>query len=285
MPYNAKRYGKKRPVYIRKTTYRKKTHKKAKRRTVNNLNAVSINPVTYPRILYSKHRWVGIENQQTCTAGSSLRRVYLGNSASPFPTQGALGAFGAIPNNIPAGEVYPGGFIEWSQLYDKYFVTGSHITMNALCSVTTSLIYIRAVMIPIMPSPDTGTDTLTNMINQLDAYTYDQLMVYPQAQSRDLLNVQSGLGKITFKSYRKTKDMLTIKDLADNPQINADTPNSAGANGQRPQDNLDGTSNLWGFYVRFFNRGAADVQIDLTTRMKLYFRYSQRRFVQAITST
>lgn len=271
-----------------KKTYTKKTYGKKKRFSkktfykASKLNTTVIRPTVYSRELYTKMRYVQMIGNQTIPLTSSLRFFWLGNSASPYPPQGALGAF-VNPNNvIPAGEQYPGGLVEYASFYDKYTILGSSIKVFLLVANSASSIVLRMVLIPIAPTPDSGTDDIATMINQLDGYTYQQLMSYPQAQHRLLMASNSGFGKSNVKAFRKTKYMFNVKDMKDdNDRFNEDMPSTAGANGRRPSEN-----NQWGYYVRVFNDSSSNVTaVDFNVTMKLYFRLNQRRFVQATTST
>lgn len=262
-----------------KTSYKKGRFSTKKKFVKSSITSTFIKPTTYSRELYQKLRWVKLESL-TAPLTSSIRRVYLGNSPSPYPPQGALTAFAVPAVAIPAGEVYPGGFVENAAYYDKYNVLGSSIKIRGHVTATTGGLIIRMVLIPIMPSPDGATDTLENMINQLDAYTFDQLMSFPQAQYKQIICAASGHAQFMFKAFRKTKTMLQFKDIKDVPEQSADMPDTAAAGGERPN-----SANQWGYYLRAFNSTPTNTTIETTTEMKLYMRYFQRRFVQAITAT
>lgn len=268
------------PTYNKKKTYGKKKRFSSKKTFVkSSLSTTAIKPTTYSRELYQKLRWVKLE-ALTAPLTSSIRRLYLGNSASPYPPQGALTVFAAPAADIPAGEVYPGGFVENASFYDKFNIMGSSIKIFGQIPATTSGIICRVVLIPIMPSPDAATDTIENMVNQLDAYSFDQLMSYPQAQFRQVICASSGHAQFSFKSFRKTKTMLQFKDMKDQETQAMDMPDTAAAAGKRPASQYQ-----WGYYLRAFNSTGTAFNIETTVTMKLYVRYFQRRFVQAITST
>lgn len=284
--------------YVRKTYTRsykkgyqpKRSFKKGKKRfskkkfyKKNNLNSLSIRPMVYARELYVKMKWTKLENLSAATT-SSVRRVYLGNSAAPYieaQTGYALGSFLSPDPAITAGELYPGGLVEYGSFYDKYTILGSSINIVAHVIPTSTNIVLRAVFIPITPSPDSGTDGIDNMINQLDGYDFNKLMAYPQAQYRQVISAASGHAYFAFKSFRKTKNMFMIKDMKDEQdKFNEDMPTTAAASGRRP-----GPTNLWGFYFRIFNDTATTHVVATTTTMKQYYRLNQRRYVQAVDAT
>jgi len=212
--------------------------------------------------------------------GSSIRRFYIGNSASFYPPQGALTAFVDPATAIPAGEQYPGGFVEYGSFYDKYRILGASINIQGFVNTNSADSFVRCVCIPIMPSPDTGADSIAAMINQLDAYTFDQLMAYPQAQYRQAAIQTGGYAKYSFKFFRKTKNMLQYKDIRDQIELVSDMPSTAAAAGERPS-----AAQQWGYYFRVFNSTAAQQNLKHTVTMKFYMNLFQRRYTQAITST
>lgn len=283
MPYG-KRNVKRRPAYRVKKTYRKKTYKKARRYAPNNLNAVVIKPTLMPRLLYVKLLHTGVADGVTVNTGSSIRRVWLGNSSAPFPTNNAnaLGAYGTIPVNCAATETYPPGFYEYSRMYDKYMIPASKLDLEVQFPATTSGVHLRVVLVPIGPNPSsTPDDYLSNMINELDAYDYTQLSGYPQAITRQILPGSSGYGICRIKCARKTKHMLAIKDLADHQDLICDTPNSTLFDGQRP---IDSNSMLWGFYVRIFNLHTVNVTINYNAKLTQMYRFSNRKYLSFTSS-
>lgn len=273
----------KRPFKLWKKTkaFGRKRFSKKSFYKVNNLNRVSIRPMVYPRELYVKFRSVQLENLGIGVSNST-RRFYLGNSATFLPAQGALGAFVDPPPAIPAGELYPGGFPEYGSFYDKHRVIGSSIKIEGYVTTNATVSFVRLVFIPITAAPDNANDTIANMINQLDTYTFDQLMAIPQAQQRQCGIQTGGFARYVFKAFRKTKDMLTIRDVRDNEDLNCDMPEPiAAATGSRPP-----TQFLWGYYFRAFNDSATQGQeIRHTVTVKTYMNLNQRRVVQALTST
>lgn len=285
MPYVRKTYTRSyKKGYQPKRSFKKKGKKrfssKKKFYKTNNLNSLSIRPMVYPRELYVKMKSVQLESTNIALS-SSTRRFYLGNSSSFYPPQGALTAFVAPNVVVPAGELYPGGFCEYGSFYDKYRVLGSSITIDGYVTTNSNDSFIRLVFIPIQPSPDGAGDAIEDMINQLDAYDFNQLMAYPQAQYRQAAIQTGGFAHYKFKCFRKTKTMLNIKDVRDQHEnLNSDMPTTTGTGGQRPSSTYQ-----WGYYFRAFNDSATTAQnIKQTVTVKSYVNFNQRRYVQAITA-
>lgn len=284
MPYGKRSYSKRRSTRTKKTNYRKKTYRKTRRYTPNNLNAVAIKPVLMPRLLYVKLQHTGVLDSVAISTGSSIRRVWLGNSCAPYPTNNAnaLGAYGTIPVTCAASETFPPGFAEYSRLYDKYMIPASRLEFELQYPGTTSAAQFRVVIVPIGPNPsNNANDYLENMINELDALDYTALSGYPQAVHRNIMVGSSGYGLCRIKMTRKTKHMLALKDLADNSGIVADTPNTTLNNAQRPEDS---TSRLWGFYVRVFNMYSTNLNVYINAKLTQMYRFSNRKYLSYSTS-
>lgn len=264
--------------FTRKTTKGRKRFSK-KKFTKNTANAVAIRGLVIPREVYAKLKCNQLENI-TSPGNSSVRRLYLGNSATFYPPQGALGAF-ATPNAIiPAGELYPGGFTDYGSFFDKYRILGSSIRIEGIMTTNSNTSFVRLVMIPIGPNPDVAADAIENMVNQLDAFSFDQLMGYPQAQYRQIGVQTGGVSKFVFKSFRKTKTMLAFKDIRDREEVNTDMPLPDGTLGTRPD-----AQNLWGWYFRAFNDDATVAQtMKMTVTVKNYVNFNKKRFTQSIAA-
>lgn len=270
-------YGKEKRRYKGSKKANKKKSKKNP--NVNNLSIARIRPVAYARELYCKLKSVKMEDANV-PLGSSLRRFFLGNSVSIYPPQGALTAFAAPNVVVPAGEILFGGIPEYASFYDKVRMPACKINLQCFLTTNSADSFVRAVMIPIGPNPDGVGDEIQDMINQLDAYTFEQLMTYPQAQYRQIAIQTGGYAKFTFKSFRKAKAMLSFKDIRDEEPLNNDMPTSTGASPQRPSSTYQ-----WGWYVRWFNDTAALQTIKYTVTAKGYFNFNKRRYVQGITAS
>lgn len=264
--------------FTRKTTKGRKRFSK-KKFTKNTASAVAIRGMVIPREVYAKLKCSQLENL-TATTSNSVRRWYLGNSGSFYPPQGALGAAPAPASTIAVGELYPGGFCDYGSFFDKYRILGSSIRIEGIMTTNNAASFVRLVMIPIGPNPDSGSDSIQNMVNQLDAYDFNSLMGYPQAQYKQIAIQTGGFSKFVFKSFRKTKTMLAFKDMRDNLEQNADMPLPDGTLGTRPDEN-----NLWGWYFRAFNDDASVNQtIKMTVTVKNYVNFNKKRFTQSIAA-
>ncbi len=111
--------------------------------------------------------------------------------------------------NVPAaGDSLPAGEVEYSSLYDKYFINGSSIKIEAINSATvntaTSTQVLRCVLLAIpfsTGSSPTNDDWPANKA-QLDAYTYEQLLAWPYAKWRMIGISSGGVPRLTMKMWR-----------------------------------------------------------------------------------
>lgn len=270
-------YGREKKRY--KGSKKSRKNRKAKKIVQPRMGSIArIRPVAYSKELYCKLKIANTEDT-TVAVGSSTRRLYLGNSPSIYPPQGALGAFAAPANPIPAGELLYGGFPEYASFYDKHRMLASKIRLEGFVTTNANDSFLRVVFIPIAPNPDSDNDAIQQMVNELDAYTFDQLMCYPNAKFKQAAIQTGGYARFRFSSYRKTKTMLNIQDMKDQEDLNVDMPTTAAANSERP-----GETYLWGYYVRAFNTTATAQSMKLTVSMIGYFQFNRRRYLQGIVT-
>lgn len=275
-------YGRERKRYkgskraSKKKGYRKGRRVQPRMSVIGNVGR--IRPVAVAKELYCKLKVAKIE-EFSVSGASSTRRLYLGNSPSIFPPQGALGAFVGPANPIPASELLYGGFPEYGSFYDKHRMLASKIRLEAFVNTNSNDSFVRAVFIPIAPNPDSDNDAIDQMVNQLDAYNFEELMCYPNAQCKQAALQTGGFARFRFKAYRKTKNMLSIQNLRDEEALNVDMPGIDASGAERP-----GVTYLWGYYFRVFNATAAVSQIiRLNVQMVGYFNFNRRRYLQGLT--
>lgn len=265
-----KRYGKK---YGRR---------RWKKKQFNNNNQLSMRATLAPKTLYVKLPWVQTFNPSVSTNGSTFL-CFQGNGLIPYT---AAGQSGITDENAPAaGDIFPAGAVEYSQFYDKYFINGSSIKVEAVSNNSQALAtspLVRAVLIAIpyynaLIGVADGEDNWGDVRNQLNGYTYEQLLAWPYAKWRMLGSNAGGASRLVFKMFRKTKPMVGVKDIKDNSQLYGNLPDGSIV------DNLDTSliNPLTGFmyYLRFFNADATTAAtLNITVRMKLYATMTSREF-------
>lgn len=276
--YVRRRTFSRRPVHKR---YGKKYNRRRftkKRFSRNNVNQLTMRAPLASRLLRVKLPWV-----KTFTASvnqsASATYAFQGNSIVPYTASGQSGL-----NSAAVGDSLPAGEVEYSALYDKYFINGSSIKVEAVnTSGTTATPLLRAVLLAIPFSNDDADDSWSDNKAQLDAYTYEQLLAWPYAKWRMIAPNTGGASRLVFKMFRKTKNMCGLKDLRDNEGY-----------GTRMTDGVSTTAHIPGipakgfmYYLRFFQNGSSTAAtLDITVRMSLYCTMTDREFnpIQTITS-
>lgn len=245
----------------------------------NSVNQLTMRAPLASRLLRVKLPWVKTFEASIASA-SSQSYAFQGNGIVPYTVAGQT-----LPNTPAAGDSLPAGEIEYSQLYDKYFINGSSINVEIVNNhSTTATIVLRAVLLAIPFGTSAGAnDTWAANKAQLDAYTYEQLLAWPYAKWRMIGTNTGGYSALKFKMFRKTKHMCGLKDLRDNQDFGSqltDGSTSVGSGtGTNPQ-------NGFMYYLRLFNVGSATTATAImTVRMSLYITMTNREFnpVQTIT--
>lgn len=260
-----KKYGKK---YGRKR-YSKKRFQK------NSINQLTMRAPLAARLLRVKLPWIKTFNSIIVTSASQSY-AFQGNGIIPYTLLGQTGA--NIPSN---GDILPAGETEYSNFYDRYYINGSSIKVEAVnTAATSSAVLVRAVLlaIPFTSSVMTSTnDDWTNQKTQLDAYTYEQLLAWPYAKWRMLGSNTGGASRLTFKMFRKTKHMSGIKDLRDNQEFCGHLTD--GNSEMITTENVINPYNGFMYYLRFFQNGSAtSATLDITVKMSLYCTMTNREF-------
>lgn len=279
--YVRRRTFSRRPVHKR---YGKKYNRRRftkKRFSRNNVNQLTMRAPLASRLLRVKLPWVKTFDQSVAGGGSNSW-AFQGNAICPYTASGQTGA-----NTPAAGDSLPAGAVEYSQLYDKYFINGSSIKIEAINSATvntaTSTQVLRCVLLAIPFDNNDSTDNWTANKAQLDAYTYEQLLAWPYAKWRMIGISSGGAPRLTMKMFRKTKNMCGLKDLRDNEGY-----------GTRMTDGLALSTHLPGlpdkgfmYYFRVFNNlGSTATTVAITVRTSLYCTLTNREFnpIQTITT-
>lgn len=246
----------------------------------NNVNQLTMRAPLASRLLRVKLPWVKTFDVNVPLSGSTSFS-FQGNGIVPYTVAGQSG-----PNVPGAGDSLPAGEIQYSQFYDKYFINGSSIHVEAVNTYTTAQAVsplVRAVLLAIPFNNDNNDDWPSNR-TQLDAYTYEQLLAWPYASWRMLGSNTGGSSRLNFKMFRKTKNMCGLKDLRDNQtyggRLTDGSTSAATFVVPNPQDGFM-------YYLRFFNASSVtSVGVSLTVRMSLYCTMTNREFnpIQAVTA-
>lgn len=272
-PYRThKRYGKK---------YNRRRFTK-KRFARNNVNQLTMRAPLASRLLRIKLPWVKTFNVSVPMSGS-MSWSFQGNGIVPYTVSGQTG----IVNTPAAGDSLPAGEVEYSQFYDKYFINGSSIkveavNLNSQAAAVSPL--LRAVLLAIPFFASGVNDNWQNNKAQLDAYTYEQLLAWPYAKWRMLASNSGGSSRLNFKMFRKTKNMCGLKDLRDNQEYSGQLTDGSTAPSSFNDVN---PGNGFMYYLRFFNQNTTtDTGLSLTVRMSLYLTMTNREFnpIQTITA-
>jgi len=278
MPRYARRRAtapRRRPTYRRPAARRSRFTRKRFAR--NNINQLTMRAPLASRLLRIKLPWVKTIDQSV-SGGGSNSWAFQGNAVVPYTAAGVAGA------NTPfAGDSLPAGEVEYSSLYDKYFINGSSIKIEAINSATvntaTSTQVLRCVLLAIPFSTDGNDNWATNKA-QLDAYTYEQLLAWPYAKWRMIGISSGGVPRLTMKMFRKTKAMCGLKDLRDNQEYSGALSDGTTLAPTNP-------ANGFMYYFRVFNNlGSTATTVAITVRMSMYCTLTNREFnpIQTITA-
>lgn len=269
--YARRRAYRRRPSTRPRRTYTTRTRRSRRPRARNNVNQLTMRAPLASRLLRVKLPWVKTFDSSVATSGSESY-AFQGNGVFPYTAAGQTGA-----NSPAAGDSLPAGEVEYSRLYDKYFINGSSINIEAVLTSPESNTLLRAVLLAVPFVTGTGgtnNDDWQAVKAQLDGYTYEQLLAWPYAKWRMIAANTGGVPRLRFKMFRKTKSMCGIKDLRDNQDYGGHL-SDGGIVSSMPINPLNGFM----YYLRFFNASSQNVApYSLTVRMSLYFTMTNREF-------
>lgn len=279
-----RRYARRRP-YSRRPTFKRYGKKysrsrfRKKRFARNNVNQLTMRAPLASRLLRVKLPWVKTFNP-VIEAAASQSYAFQGNGIAPYTVIGQSGS----NQSTSAGDSLPAGEIEYSALYDKYFINGSSIKIECVntssaASAASSLVRCVLLAIPFVDgNASIDTDTWQANKTQLDAYSYDELLAWPYAKWRMLASNTGGSSRLNFKMFRKTKNMCGLKDLRDNRLYGYHL-----TDGTSTAQLVNPTGGFM-YYLRFFNQSVVTT-LALTVRMSLYCTLTNREFNPIITVT
>lgn len=258
--YRKKFYGTRSRRYSRRTTrpvrrsgrYRRSRYTRKTRSTVNysRQGGRVISRQTQVKLPWSET----ITSTFQGTGTASVSYWWLGNSLLPTSTM-----TGGVPQ---PGDTWAAGVSQYAGFYDRYRVDGSSIKINVVNRTAGAFLKCVLLSAPI-------TTNLSNLLTQLDALSYEDLMSWQYASWKNALfsgNNQS----VWFNKFRKTKHMLSYKNASDNNEVEFELPNPNGTGGS--YSTFPNTGYV--YYLRLFNQtgaaGTSPITYDLTVKMVLY---------------
>lgn len=276
----------------RKKTFKRRTsrpYKKRYTRKPNTINRLTMKAPVAARSLKVKLPWVKTFEFVGSAEGFTQSFSFHGNSVFPWCTEAQTNAVNTVAR-LTTGDNLPAGIVQYSNLYDRYYVSGNKISIEAtIGSVETDAqnAIMRAVLLAVPFNnnsnlqPSTMNDTWEAVRNQLDGYNYEQLLGWPYAKWKMIGSNNGSFGRLKFNMFRKTKSMCGVKDLIDNVIYQSNLVDGAtafsNANSQLPNYS---PQNGYMYYLRFFNESGEDnvLSVNLTVRMMIYFTMFSKEF-------
>jgi len=218
------------------------------------------------RETYVKLPWVNTFTTTSLTSLASSSRAFLGNSLVPFPA-----SYGSS-SSPSTGDEWVSGVAQYAAFYDMYRVLGCSIRVQILCQ-TSSGVTFGVVLVPVTISGDPNNGFyVDDKIAELDALNYDQLCMLPNTQCRMIGIGSGGNANVFMKGFRKTKQMLAVKDIKDKEDTLIQLPNPNGSGGSI----LTSGDAAWFWYVRVSNLTTATGGFDMQVKMKYYTQLAGR---------
>lgn len=284
-----RKYASRRPAYRRYSAPRKYGRKYGRSRFTkkkfarNNINQLTMRAPLASRLLRVKLPWIKTFDSTVPISGSSSF-AFQGNGIVPYTVNGQTSL-----NGIGPGDTLPAGELEYSQFYDRYFINGSSIKIEAvnmaIGAAAASSPLLRCVLLAIPFLNDPSDNWQANKA-QLDAYTYEQLLAWPYAKWRMIASNSGGASRMVMKMFRKTKNMCGLKDLRDNQEYSGRLTDGSLSVPNPPDLGINPSSGFI-YYFRVFNTSTTNTTIvAITIRMSLYCTMTNREFnpTQTITS-
>lgn len=284
-PY--RRYRTRKPRTGRKRFSRKKNFRRSNANRTR-INTLTIGKNTNVKLTYTK------EWSATVTAADLWASVTHPNGTRTYPiaTETAsiaflgshfctpLGSATAVP---PITEDYPSGLVDWATFYDEAICFGSSIHVQIAPAPGTQTGLCRYVLLPIAADAPRDAEIPDSLVSttraELDALDYGDLSSYPGAQSGYIRNLAAG--NTFVKGFRKTKNMLGMKDIIDNQaDLKMTLPKAATLNigDNKPDDQATSTAFIW--YLRVFNLDTATSSpFFFTVRLKYYAQLQSRGLI------
>jgi len=217
------------------------------------------------RETFVKLPWAEVDQNLALAASSNLFFTFVGNSLAPVPS--STGS-----NVVLSGSRWASGATEWGAFYNQYRVLGSSIKIQILLSTATN-VTVGCILLPVtMGATETGlSGSIADRITELNTFSYEQLLSMPYAKSKMIGIGNSGNNTVYFKMFRKTKNMLGIKDVRDCPAMLQRLPDPDGRNGT-----YNNSDYAFFYYLRIFNLTSTAAIVDVQSKMKFYANLSGR---------
>lgn len=275
----------------RKKTYKRRTSRFAKRRSAyrkkpNNTNRLTMRAPLASRQLRIKLPWVKTFGFVSSSVGFPAQSYsFYGSGIFPYSQQAQTTGVGIAPHLV-TGDNLPSGIVEYSNLYNKYCIDGSSISVEAYTDVpsdTNPGQQIGVVLLAVPYDTTIGTpDSWDETRTQLDSYDYEQLLGWPYAKWKALGSNTGNYSRLKFKMFRKTKAMCGLKDLVDNDNYTGHLTNGKTEFLSSIDTGVYQYNPASGFmyYLRFFAQGQEDssAYVRVTVRMMLYATMFSREF-------
>lgn len=269
MPYGRRSYRSNRGRKSTSRKYTRGTRKRFSKKRFAKYSSAQKTVVRSPvnaRETYVKLPWVNTFSTTSLTSTASSSRSFLGNSLVPYPA--------AYNSNTPGtGDEWVAGVAEYAAFYNQYRVLGSSIRVQVVCQ-TSSGVTFGVCLVPIASGgSENGNNTyISSRISDLDFMTYDELCMQPGAKCKMVGIGSGGNAAITYKMFRKTKQMLACKDLRDNEDTLLRIPDTSGSYGTVQCQ----ASAAFFYYVRVLNLTTNTGSFDMQVKIKYYTQLSGR---------
>lgn len=272
--YGRKKYSSARGKRSSTRKYSRKPRGRFSRKRFTKISSKQRTVVKAPvnaRETYVKLPWVNTYPTLTVGASASVSYAFLGNSLIPNPA--------VFTGTITTGDEWVSGVSEYANFYNQYRVLGSSIKLQIVMQSTA---VVGCTIIPVMMGgAETNTaGAISDRITELDALTYDQLSMQPSAQMRMLGIGTGGNATVFFKMFRKTKQMLSCKDIKDNEDTLLRLPDPDGTDGSITAN----ANSSFFYYVRITNlTSTATVNYNMQVKMKYYTQLTGRTNWSTVT--
>lgn len=264
MAYGYKKYSKKSYQY-RKKAYKGTKKRFSKKRFIrSNYGKTIVKAPVNARDTYVKLPFLRTF-QPNIAAASSQTYIVLGNSLIPMPA--------VYTGVITAGDTWCSGVTEYASFYSNYRVLGSSLNVQ-ITAISANNIF-RVVLIPVMNGgqENGSAGSVNDRLTELNALTYDQLAQQPFAQAKTLGLASGGNATAYMKCFRKTKYMLSCKDIKDNVNTLLNLPDTDGTDGEVT---VNADSSFF-YYIRIFNSAGAQAQtVEVQVKAKYYTQLTSR---------
>lgn len=268
MPYGRRSYRSYRP---RRRTYRRRTFKGARKFARKRFTKYSTKQRTIvkapvlSRELYVKLPWV---QQYKITIGSpnAHNDFFLGNSICPHPDVMQLNS-----TIVPSGAVPYAGSYEYQNFYDCYRILGTSIKIMTFSDST----YVsKCILVPVTCADEINWSARKSI---LDGLSDQELASLPYAQCQYMSSHNGSRAFVFNKTFRKTKNMLGVKDIKDADSTIGNLPVQVIASEDQPGTQVPDPTYSFAYYFRIRNTGSSTFAYEYQVKMKAYVQLFGRK--------